>query len=80
MHVAAQPIELCDGDGAFLAAGLFQRGGELRPAIERMYVTLRANDKSSKRRKSSREHLSCNQIDCAVLCAQQPAIQQRFWW
>ena len=34
MHVAAQPIELCDGDGAFLAAGLFQRGGELRPAIE----------------------------------------------
>jgi hypothetical protein len=34
MHVAAQPIELCDGDSAFLAAGLFQRGGELRPAVE----------------------------------------------
>jgi hypothetical protein len=34
MHVAAQPIELCDGDGAFLATGLFQCGGELRPAIE----------------------------------------------
>jgi hypothetical protein len=34
MHVAAQPIELCDGDGAFLAAGLFQCGSELRPAVE----------------------------------------------
>ena len=30
MHVTAQPIELSDGNGAFLAAGLFQRGRELR--------------------------------------------------
>jgi hypothetical protein len=30
MHVTAQPIKLSNGDGAFLVARLFQRGGELR--------------------------------------------------
>jgi hypothetical protein len=37
MDVSAQPIELGNRDGAFtVPAGLGERGGELRPAIERV--------------------------------------------
>ena len=35
-HIAAEPVELGDGDRAFAFAGVLERRRELRPAVERV--------------------------------------------
>src|SRR5262245_39417952 len=36
MHIAAQPVELCDEDRAFRLAGMRERRGQLRATVERI--------------------------------------------